>query len=197
MNTFIKIDTNLFQHPELNINDIILLSLIMSYSNNNKQFYYTDRQLIKYFNGKLGTSISSIQRIITKLSNTGFIITKTVKELYPDKKWGNRRTIILGPKFITSSSSTKKEDITDTIIPQPIQDIQKEVKVSKMKTFKERMGDIIKFDDSHFPEELKQDTYTEEEYNEIDLYLKSDIYKYTPKQKKPHPDNILNLSIEI
>jgi len=194
MSSFIKIDTSLFQHPELNINDIILLSLVISYSNNNQQFYYTDKQLIKYFNDKLGTSVSSIQRIITKLSNTGFIITQTVKQLHPDKKWGNRRTIILGHKLTTSLSSTKKEDITDTIIPQPIQDIQKEVKVSKIK---EKVGDIIKFNDNHFPEEYKQDTYTQEEYNEIDSFIKGNVYNYTPKEKKPHQDNIFNSTIEF
>lgn len=115
-----------------------------------------------------------------------------LKENYDSKVKANQENGKKGGR--PKSTPTKKEEITDTIIPQPIQDIQKEVKVSKIK---EKVVNIIKFDDSHFPEELKLSNYTQEEYDEINSYIKGDIHNAKPNEKKPHQDNIFNSTIEF
>ena len=90
-------------------------------------------------------------------------------------------------KFI-NTSSTEKEEITEEIIPQPIQSIQEDIKVPEIKE--------KQYDDSFFPDFLKQESYTDEEYQSAIDYLKSPIYNYKPKPKKIHQDNILN-NIEL
>jgi hypothetical protein len=187
MKTFTKTYNYLYDFNEITNNEITLLSFIISHIENNQEFFYTDEQISNNFNKKLG-DVRTIGRLIKSLKENEFIITSTSKKIYPDKKWGNRRIIVLGPKLNDELPSTEKEEIIEEIIPQPIQNIQEDIKVPEIEE--------KQYDDSFFPDFLKQETYTEEEYTQAVEYINSNIYNYKPTPKKIHQDNILN-NIEL
>ena len=120
--TFTKLYDYLYNfNKELNGNDIILLSFIISHRDNKQDFFYTDEQIAKHFNDILG-GVRNIKHIIKKLKDNDFIITSTSKQKYPDSKWGNRRYITLGNKLDKNVSSTNKEVKLDQIKEDKVED---------------------------------------------------------------------------
>lgn len=110
---FIKLKMELFAFNELSIDEIVVLSFILSHKDNNQDFFYTDEQLVKIFNNKF--KIRTIKRILSSLDEKEFIQRIASKKLFSDNSWGNRRTIILGNKTLKSIKPTKS--IKDVIKP--------------------------------------------------------------------------------
>jgi hypothetical protein len=118
---FIKLKMDIFSFNELTIDEIVILSFILSHLDNNQDFYYTDNQLVEIFNNKFG--IRTIKRILSSLDKKGFIqrINSNIK--YDNHMWGNRRSILLGEKL--NPNYIKTDEVT-TNTPSKI-------KVSKIK----------------------------------------------------------------
>lgn len=181
-----------------------LLLKLIHYSSNQSNITWSSEQIAKHISVSVGSINNSIQRLRVK----GYINTST----YNTKEKIKKRTIFINWDRLSDINSlylksigdtstkneevkpllteTIKEKITDTIITQPIQSIQEEIKVPEIE---EKV-----YDDSFFPEELKQKTYTPEEYYDIIEYLNSDLYNTKIKKREvaPHKDNMLN-NIEI
>jgi hypothetical protein len=113
---FIKLKMDIFSFNELTIDEIVILSFILSHLDNNQDFFYTDIQLVEVFNNKLGPH--KIKRILTSLDEKGFIQRENSKKHFDNNSWGNRRTIILGYKLDNTLEvpSTKEEKIVSKVV---------------------------------------------------------------------------------
>ena len=121
MANFIKTYDYLYQFNDISNNEVSLLAFIISHIENKQDFFYTDEQIVKHFNDKLG-GVRMISRIIKNLKDNDFIITSTSKQMYPNKSWGNRRFITLGSKLDSNITSTKKEVKLDQIKKDNVED---------------------------------------------------------------------------
>lgn len=93
-NPFLSIEYRLFNIKELNDAEIIMLSFILSHQKQNKDFYYTNKQLVSSFKERY--NVKYIEKILKNLSALNLIQRITTKEYYSENnKWGNRRIIIV------------------------------------------------------------------------------------------------------
>jgi hypothetical protein len=130
--TFTKLYTQILGMTEISGNAKLLLTFIVSHSENNQKFYYTNEDLME----RLGvSSLSTMVRIVRELESFDLITSIQHKNFYfNEKNWGNRREINITNKTINIINETyiKKESIIETL-PTPVEEtIQPEEKATQI-----------------------------------------------------------------
>jgi hypothetical protein len=99
-NAYFKVYDYLYEFEELTGNDITLLSLILEYYYNNKEFIFTNKELSIGFKNKLGGE-KTIYRILKKLYEEKFIDIHTINESKNEIINGFRMNLVNRKRFIT------------------------------------------------------------------------------------------------
>lgn len=109
-NTFTKQYTVLLT-TNLTFEEIIITNLVISYYQNNQDFFYTNNQLLTMYKNQIKNE-TKLKRIISGIEKKGYIQRVTTKEHYKENnKWGNRRIITPTEKLLNliNNTPTKKE----------------------------------------------------------------------------------------
>jgi hypothetical protein len=118
-NTFYKVYDYLYTIESLQtLDEITLLSLIISFNENKQTFYYTNKQLVNRFGNRI--SEKTIQRTLTNLETKGFITKKVIKKKNEFSKWGNTRIITLTDKLTSTQSDSDKINSKEVKSVEPI-----------------------------------------------------------------------------
>jgi hypothetical protein len=102
METYIQLKSSILKSKELDIYEKVIISYILSFIDRGLKFYSTNEQISE----ELEITLITIKKKIKSLIDKEFILSENAKTQYPNKKWGNRRVIVLGKKLTNNTSTT-------------------------------------------------------------------------------------------
>ena len=112
--TFTKHYHSLYACEEINLTEITILSLIISYYENGLRVYMTNQQFEEQLFQQV--KFNTIKAIIPALRDKGFIDVLNIRKNHPEfKKWGNSRIISVTQKTITILNTEVNSNTETTI----------------------------------------------------------------------------------
>lgn len=143
MKNFTKLSDGVFNLKNLKPNEMIILSMIISFGTTNNSIYFSDKYISEKTNGVYSKQM--VSRIIRKLNKLNYIDTVTVGNKNGDNNngWGGKtRTITINPdtlKIIDGAEITIKSKNKVEMNPQRIKELfeAKEAKSATVTTPKE------------------------------------------------------------
>lgn len=121
---FTKLHHNLYIIEDLNLSEIIILNLLISFHFNNKKIYISNKGIVKHFNNKLSESL--IQKVIPKLEKLEYITIKRNYSLHERTIKISKKTLLILKGETTQheekpkiKKESKKLKVEKSIQPKP------------------------------------------------------------------------------
>jgi len=119
--TFTRQYHSLMACGEINLHEVTVLSLIISYHENGNKVFMTNRQFEEQLHSKV--KLNTIKKIIPALNRNGFITVQNFNKKNPEyKSWSNNRIITVTQKTMDIIESEIKKEAIERPISVVIED---------------------------------------------------------------------------